>query len=148
MTSVLLSGPAGAGKSAAARELLAVAVVPTIMIEFQTLYAGLLGIERDPETGRFPPRRPQDAFALPIAEYGRQALITGALAQDLDIVLSSSDGDPERRAFLLGRLGPAASERVIDPGIEVVTKRLSVQGTLDPDCFAAIQRWYGRLGTL
>ena len=148
MPSILLSGPSGGGKSAAARELLAAASVPTIMIEFQDLYASCLGIRRDPETGRYPPRRPQDAYALPMAEYLRQAAITGAVTQELDIVLTNSDGDQQRRQFLLGRLGSSARERVIDPGIEVVTERLSVQGTLDPDCASAISRWFGRLGTL
>ena len=40
MASILLSGPAGGGKSQEARELLSAASVPTIMIEFQDLYAG------------------------------------------------------------------------------------------------------------
>ena len=146
--SILLSGPAGSGKSQEARELLSAASVPTIMIEFQDLYAGLLGIRRNPETGRYPPRRPQDSYALPLAEYVRQAAISGAIAQELDVILTNSDGDADRRQFLLGRLGPSAAERVIDPGISVVTERLSVEGTLDPDCASAISRWYGRLGML
>ena len=144
MPNLLLSGPAGSGKSQEARRLLAAAVVPTVMIEFQQIYAGLLGVDRLPN-GRYPARRPQDSFALPLSEYGRQALISGAIAQELDIVLTNSDGNADRRAFLLGRLGPTASERIIDPGISVVTERLSVDGTLDPDCRNAIQRWYGRL---
>ena len=148
MASILLSGPAGANKSGEARRLLAAATVPTIMIEFQELYASCLGIRRNPETGRYPARRPQDAYALPMAEYLRQSAITGGIAQELEIVLTNSDGDADRRAFLLGRLGPGATERVIDPGIEVVTERLSVDGTLDPDCASAISRWFGRLGTL
>ena len=148
MANLLISGPAGANKSAAARELLSAAAVPTIMIEFADLYASVLGIRRNPETGRYPARRPQDAFALPMAEYLRQAAITGAIAQELDIVLTNSDGNADRRAFLLGRLGAGATERVIDPGISVVTERLSVQGTLDPDCASAISRWFGRLGVL
>ena len=145
MPNLLLSGSAGSGKSQEARRLLAAASVPTIMIEFQDLYAGLLGIRRNPETGRYPARRPQDAYALPMTEYLRQSAISGAIAQELDIVLSNSDGDADRRAFLLGRLGPGATERIIDPGIDIVTERLSVEGTLDPDCRNAIQRWYGRL---
>ena len=148
MASVLYSGPAAGGKTQAARRLLAAATVPTVMIDFQSLYASVLGIERDPETGRFPPRRPQDAYALPLAEYLRQSAISGAISQELDIVLTNSDGDLARRQFLLGRLGPTASERIIDPGVEIVTQRLTVDGTLDPDCARAIQRWYGRLGVL
>ena len=145
MPNLLLSGSAGSGKSQEARRLLAAASVPTIMIEFQDLYASCLGIRRNPETGRYPARRPQDAYALPMTEYLRQSAISGAIAQELDIVLSNSDGDADRRAFLLGRLGPGATERIIDPGIDIVTERLSVEGTLDPDCRNAIQRWYGRL---
>ena len=147
MASILLSGPAGGGKSQEARRLLAAASVPTVMIEFQQIYAGLLGIERLPN-GRYPARRPQDAYGLPLAEYARQSIITGAIAQELDIVLTNSDGNADRRAFLLGRLGAGATERVIDPGLEIVTQRLTVDGTLDPDCAAAIQRWFGRLGVL
>ena len=145
MPNLLISGPAGANKSGAARRLVAEATEPTILVEFQEIYATILGIERDPETGRYPPRRPQDAYALPMAEYLRQAAISGAIAQELDIVLSNSDGDQQRRQFLLGRLGVGATERVIDPGISVVTERLSVNGTLDPDCARALSRWYGRL---
>ena len=88
----------------------------TIMVDFQDLYASVLGLRRDSETGRYPPRRPQDAFALPLAEYARQAIISGAIAQELDLVLTNSDGDSDRRNFLLQRLGPGASERIIDPG--------------------------------
>ena len=144
MASVLISGPAASGKTQEARRLLAEASAQTVMVDFQTLYAGLLGIERD-ERGRYPARLPQDSYALPMAEYLRQTAITGAIAQELDIVLTNSDGNADRRAFLLGRLGQGAQERVIDPGIEIVTERLTVDGLLDPQCQDAINRWYGRL---
>ena len=66
----------------------------------------------------------------------------------MDVVSTNSDGSPERRALLLSRLGPNSVERIIDPGIDIVTERLSVNGTISDQCRDAIQRWHGRLGTL
>ena len=145
MPSVLLSGSAGSGKSQEARRLLAAASQPAVVVDFQEILASLLLQRRDPETGRYPARRIQDSYALPLAEYGRLALLTGAMAQEIDIIATNSDGDADRRAFLLSRLGPTASEVVIDPGRQVVIDRLTVEGTLDPQCLQAINRWYGRI---
>ena len=72
MPNVLLSGPAGAGKSAAAKEILDAADAPTVVIDFQSLYASVLGIERDPETGRYPERLLSQAYGLALAEYIRR----------------------------------------------------------------------------
>ena len=115
-----------------------------MLIEFQEIYAMLLGLERL-DNGRYPPRQELDAFAMPMTEYLRRTAITAATARDITPIVSNSDGDPERRAALLGFMGPGSREVVIDPGIEVVTERLSVNGMLDPDCASAINRWYGRI---
>ena len=144
MPGVLLSGPAGAGKSQRARQVRAETPGPAVVIEFQELYAMLLGLQRM-DNGRYPPRLESDAFAMPMAEYLRRTAITAATARDITPIVSNSDGDQGRRAALLGFMGPGSTEIVVDPGIEVVTERLSVEGTLDPDCFAAINRWYGRI---
>lgn len=145
MPGILLSGPAGAGKTSEGRRLLATLGVAAVLIDFQTILAGILGIQRDPDTGRYPERRPQDDYALPLAEYTRRALITGALLQEVFPLVTNSDGSPQRRGFLLGLLGSEAEERVIDPGIDVVMERLSFGGSLSPQCQEAINRWYGRL---
>ena len=76
------------------------------------------------------------------------AIIGAAQERGVDVVTTNSDGSPERRALLLSRLGPGAVERIIDPGLEIVSDRLSVDGTLSDQCRDAIQRWYGRLGAL
>ena len=47
---VLLSGPAGAGKSQMARELLRTGKAD-VAADFQSILAALLLLERDPETG-------------------------------------------------------------------------------------------------
>ena len=112
--------------------------------DFQSLYAALLLLERLPN-GRYPERRDMDAHALPMAEYLRRAAITGAAAQQVDLIATNSDGSPERRQRLLTLLGPDARELVIDPGIEVVRERLTFDGVLTAQCNDGINRWYTRL---
>ena len=116
-----------------------------VAADFQTILAALTLLERQAD-GRFPPRRDsQAAWLLPLTEYLRMAVIGAAQERGVEVVTTNSDGSPERRALLLSRLGPGASERVIDPGLEVVTQRLSVDGVLSDQCREAIQRWYGRV---
>ena len=146
MPNLLLSGPAGAGKTEEARLLLQASTEPTVSADFQSILAAVLLLERDPVTGRYPQRRESQAsWLLPMVEYLRLAIIGAAQARGVGVITTNSDGSPERRALLLSRLGPGAAERVIDPGRQVVTERLSVDGTLSDPCTQAINRWYGRL---
>lgn len=143
MPSLLLSGPAGAGKSGIAREELAARDSPAVAADFQSLVVAMLLLERQAD-GRYPVR---PEWILPLAEYTRLTVISTARNREIDVIATNSDGDPDRRAFLLGRLGEGAVERVIDPGRDVVAARLTdpATGALDPQCDAAIARWYGRL---
>ena len=104
MAGILLSGPAGAAKSALAWRLLQDHPQLAIVADFQAIYAALTLAERD-RRGRYPAR---DARLLPITEYVRRAAISGARERDIDVVATNSDGSPERRAFLLRELGPDA----------------------------------------
>ena len=146
MPSLLLSGPPGAGKSRRARQVRASMSEPAVVFDFQEEYALLLGIDRDPETGRYPERQDRDRFALSLAEYIRRAAITGAIAREISVIATNSDGDPGRRADLLGFLGPGSREEILDPGISVVRERLAgPDGQLSDQCNSALNRWYGRL---
>ena len=128
--------------------MLEAATEPTVAADFQSILAALTLLERQPD-GRYPPRRESQAsWLLPLTEYLRMAVIGAAQERGVDVVATNSDGSPERRALLLSRLGPGATERIIDPGLDVVTERLSVNGTLSDQCRDAIQRWHGRIGTL
>ena len=142
MPGVLISGPAGAGKTLAARNEVEAAATPAVAIDFQSLYASLLLLER--EGRRYPEREARHGYAIPLTEYVRRAAITGALQRDLTPILTNSDGDPVRRAELLALLGPGARELVIDPGRDAVVDRLSVDGQLSDQCKEAVNRWYGR----
>ena len=50
-------------------------------------------------------------------------------------------------SYLLGILGPDALEEIVDPGIDVVTARLSdpATGSLSDACARAVARWYSRV---
>ena len=142
MPSVLLSGPAGAAKSALARRLLRESAELATIADFQAVYAALSGDLRGPD-GRYPLR---DDRLLPLTEYVRRAIITGAVARDIEVIATNSDGDPVRRAFLLGQLGTGAVERIVNPGVDIVSARLAdpETGELSDECDGAIRRWYGR----
>ena len=142
MASILISGPAGAAKSAMARRLLVEHGGLVVIADFQALYAALTGDVRGPD-GRYPLR---DERLLPLVEYTRRAVVTGAVNREVEVIATNSDGDPERRRFLLERLGPGATERIVDPGRAVVAARLAdaATGELSPECDSAISRWYSR----
>ena len=114
------------------------------MVDFQAVYAALLLLERLPD-GRYPERSARDQYVIPLAEYARRAIITGALGRELFVIATNSDGSPTRRKELLDVMGPGATEEVIDPGESVVRARLEVDGQLSRQCSEAIDRWFLRL---
>ena len=142
MASILISGPAGASKSALARRLLAEHPQLAAIADFQLVYRALTDVERGRD-GRYPLRNDD---LLPLTEYVRRAIIGGAVARDIDVIATNSDGDPARRAFLLSALGTGAVERIVDPGRAIVEARLSdpLTGELSIECNGAVNRWYSR----
>ncbi len=144
MAGVLISGPAGGGKSQAARDERERLPHPAIVVDFQSIYAAITQAQRGPD-GRYPER--DEADLLPIVENIRQHTMIVAVERGINVVATNSDGSPERRGYLLGLLGPVAAERVIDPGRDVVTARLAslTTGELSGACESAIGRWYERL---
>ena len=144
MAGILLSGPAGAGKTQQARQLMDNAATPMVAADFQSLYAALLLLERQPN-GRYPERLESQAYVIPMVEYLRRVIMRIAAEREIEVVTTNSDGAGTRRRVLLDALGPSAAETVIDPGISVVRSRLAVNGVVSQQCETAIGRWYGRL---
>ena len=138
MPSELISGPAGGGKSQVVRQRLA-DNPGSIQIDFQQIYRALTGDQRDPDTGLYPRR---DERLLPITEFSRRAILSAARERQLDVIATNSDGDPQRRAFLLLQLGDGATETIIDPGRDVVRNRWRTASLVS--CRAnAVRRWKG-----
>ena len=147
MPNTLISGPAGAGKTEAARRMLQESTAPMVAADFQSpCLLALTLLERDPETGRYPQRlESQSSWLIPLTEAIRQTVITFSEERGIGVVATNSDGSPARRSYLLSRLGIGATERIIDPGIDVVHRRLSIAGQLSRQCRDAAGRWYERL---
>ena len=143
MPNLLISGPAGAGKSSVARRRRREMAQPAVIADFQGIYVALSGAVRD-DNGNYPERDPD---LLPLIERERQRVIRDALEAEIGIVGTNSDGAQVRREYLLALLGPDAFEEIIDPGFDIVAARLSdpATGSLSDACSNAISRWYSRL---
>ena len=127
MASILISGPAGAGKSQEAKRRRDAATAPTVVADFQSLVVAMLQQTRGPD-GKYP-GRPE--WILPMAEATRRFVIQEARRRQIDVIATNSDGDPGRRRFLLDMIGPAddAGEIIVDPGETEVSQRLIDQRT-------------------
>ena len=144
MAGLLISGPAGAGKSEEARQALAERLGLAVIVDFNALLVALSLTQALP-SGRYPERDPRLAYLLPMAEGLRRTAIRNARERQLFVVVTNSDGSLTRRQDLLQLIGDGATERVIDPGYDVVADRLAIDGQLSDQCRQALDRWYARL---
>ena len=144
--SVIISGPAGAGKTERAKELIAelqAQGLKPIAADFQSLYAALGLISRQ-EDGRYPQREENAAYILGMAEYLRSTIVRRALADDMPVVATISQrSDGARYQALAALIGGQAREEIIDPGVDEIVRRLGESnGTISSQCFDAMNRWY------
>ena len=142
---LLISGPAGGGKSQLAVAERDQSSEPTVIADFQSLFVALTGVVRGPD-GKYP-NRDQFANLLPMVETLRRTIIDQAVEREIGVIATNSDGSPERREALLERLGAGSIERIVDPGRAIVEARLSdsLTGELSQECSQAIGRWYDRI---
>ena len=123
---ILLSGPAGAGKSQELARLLREYPGLAVSADFQSLYVALTQSVRD-ANGRYPLRNPD---LLPLTEYIKRVMITQARERGIGIIATNASGDLVRRAMLMGEMGVSV-ERVIDLGEQAFPNRLLGIATLD-----------------
>ena len=163
----LVQGPAGGGKSAVVRDMLEAGEVQ-VAADVTALWAALSGARRDPETGRYPPRRPEDP-ALHAARVAQAAVASFALREGYDVAVTSSRPDQVDRweTLVRERDGARFAVRTVEPpgGVDEVISRLAVEGEpgvddfeveitrrgvrpvrgrISSECRKAIERWYGR----
>lgn len=150
----LVQGPAGGGKSAVLRELIASGEIE-VAADVTTLWAALGLIERGVD-GKYPVRDGNDP-ALALALYLQTVAARHALAEGRDVgVTTSRRGQEARWQGLADEAGAAFRVRTVDPGQDVVQARLSqamnvtnqygeeeTVETLSDECRQAIARWYG-----
>lgn len=138
----LLRGPAGAGKSQAARRKLD-AGEADVLADTTAIYAAVSGAERGPD-GRYPVRDAGDPL-LPMATYLRAVVAREGLRRGFNVLVTSSRRDDlERWRDVASEFGAEFAETIIDPGRDVVAARLAdpETGQLSGECSAALARWY------
>ena len=149
LPNVLLSGPPGSGKSAEALSLLSSAGPSAVLVDYTALWSALTGKERDPDTGAYPKREADDP-TVQIVERVRRWTIQAAAAAGLTVIATNASGSAAVREQLLAHLSAGeatATERVIDPGIDVARQNLAKGmdvpvSDLPQDCQRALDRWY------
>lgn len=108
------------------------------------IWAALNGYARDPETGLYPVRQPDDP-TLGLAIYLQAAAVREGLRRSLRVAVTTSKRDqaPKWQA-VAEETGDALTVKTIDPGREVAAARLaaSTGGTLSSACETALGRWY------
>lgn len=143
----LYEGPPGSGKSQRVKEAIADNEVD-IQSDFTSLWAAVRGVEREPDTGRYPVRSDDDPALTQGYLSGLQTTaVTLALGRGMRVaVTSGSRGTAEKWAERAAVAGAAFDVKTIDPGIETVADRLAdeITGELDESCYQAIERWYGK----
>ena len=139
----LVLGPVAAGKSAVLAEMLRSGEID-LAADTTGLWASLALAVRDPETGRYPVRRADDP-ALAASLYSKTVVTRWALQNRYRVgVTASSPGAEAKWRQLAEELSAAFDVQVIDPGESTVTARLTdADGNIDPECTAALSRWYG-----
>ena len=128
MPNLLVSGPAGAGKSAVARERLQAMQGPAVVVDFQSLYLALRQEQRGPD-GQFPVR---DEIYVPLVAAVRGFVISQARQREFSMITTNSDSDQNQRDGLLRAMGGGV-EQIVDPGRAVVIARLSGADGILPD---------------
>ena len=140
----LIEGPAGSAKSAVVEDKLRAGEVD-VAADLTALWAALRGMRRGPD-GRYPIRTGSDpAIRSGLAAYMRRTAVRQGLRSQLKVVVTSgSRHEGQIYSALAQELDVTFERMTLDPGLEIVTRRLSDdEGNLSGECKRALGRWYG-----
>ncbi len=140
----LIEGPAGSNKSRMVEEKLRAGEVD-VVADLTGMWAALRAMRRGPD-GKYPIRTGSDpAIRTGLAAYMRRTAVRQGLRSQLRVVVTSgSRHEADVYAALAEELDVTFERMTLDPGLEIVQRRLSDdEGGLSDECTAALGRWYG-----
>ena len=145
LTAIL--GPPGSGKSQIAHERIQ-SDPNLILADVSRTWENIRSVDRiEGEDGRrrLPIREDDEPVVQKrVLLQVQTAIVKIGLGAGMDVIVTG--GSPtmaQKWSELAAKIGASFSVETHDPGIDVVTERLSVDGELSVDCQRAIRRWYG-----
>lgn len=144
-TLTLLQGPAGSGKSQIARDMMQ-DDPDAILADYTALWAAMRGVERDPETRKYPIRKADD----PVVQSGvgtkiKKAVAREALRADRNVIVTSATKGMEIvwKDFVEIQDGNHTFQvRTVERSLLQVKAELTVDGELSDECRGAMKRWF------
>lgn len=138
-TLTVVAGPPFGGKSRIIRERME-RDPSLVLIDFTALYVALTGVQRDPETGRYPVRATGDNRLPFTAGVFTRAVEHAAFTEQRGFVTTAKRDAIER----LLELASTNRIEIVDPGEAVIRDRMEAYygGAVPEECQSAVSGWY------
>lgn len=141
----LIEGPPGSGKSQVAEQRVQ-DDENTVLIDFTAIWAALRSEKRDPATGRYRIRKATEPYVTSkVGLQAKTALAKIALRSGMDVIATTATPGQGHKWQEVADSVPGTRLRIESHNVDinVAAGRLTVDGTMDPECKEALNRWVG-----